>query len=99
MQTRAWRKRVVRHRRHPTPVPVNRTNGAVTSKGLRATDSTDRKARNVMTLSQPGANRGSRPETARDGLCWFQPLESLRDNEIQPMHDWKVKAWKLTTKA
>ena len=30
----------------------------------------------VTTLSPLGANRGSRPETARDGLCWSENFET-----------------------
>jgi hypothetical protein len=30
----------------------------------------------VTTLSQLGANRGTRPETARDGLCWSENFET-----------------------
>jgi hypothetical protein len=30
----------------------------------------------VTTLSQLGANRGSQPETARDGFCWSEDFET-----------------------
>ena len=44
----------------------------------------------ALSLSQPGANQGSRQGTPGYGFCWPDRVGShcKQDSEIQPMADW-----------